>query len=314
MVKFFAFVCLACVILSVAFFSVFTPAHAQACMASDANSTPTLTATPISADQSQLTSLVFNEVLPFPVKSLLYCDTTITNPQLYGPWVELYNKSDQALQLNTIYIDSGPGSNPHLIPTQTIAAHSFIVIFLSNYAFHSGTPTLRLLSAGTLIDTVTLPLLPQDTSFARMKDGDPKWHSTTATTIGESNLDITKTRPKPTPTQKVTPTQSARKVSATPKNYSAQPASQTAQPISKASTSKIASTQVPPIQPTWKSAHFPATTATPISNVDTSAVEAATANAQTPQTPDTTKKVLLSLLVIALIGTLWWCRRLFFKD
>jgi hypothetical protein len=321
-VRFFIIACLTCLILGIAFSgaSLSIPiAHAQACLP-DISATATPEATP----QPSSASIVINEVLLLPIQAPLYCTTPFTTqaqaPQLpAGPWIELYNTLTQPLQLVHASLDSGPNTNAFTLTNTSIPAQSFIVAFPStNNAFISTfTSTLRLMLNGSVLDQIVLPIssLTQDTSYARIPDGSSSWQitpnpsQTTTTTIGQSNNPIIA---KATPQPQKTSTVIAKQKSATKTPTSNQTSKQTQQSSSTASNTSTIKPQVTQVQPNWKLVRLPTQiakstpTATPTSpNIANTILS--------PNAPDLPKKIIASLLVIALAFVLWWCRKLFLK-
>jgi hypothetical protein len=270
---------------------------------------------------------VINEVLTLPVHAQLYCTTPLasqssTDNLPAGPWIELYNTVAQPLQLTHVSLDSGPNTNPFTLATTSIPAHGFIVAFPStNKNFMSTFAlTLRLILSGSVLDQVALPApLLQDTSYARIPDGSSSWQITpnttknTITTVGESNnIALTAATPKTQKKSTSKATSQTPKKTSTPKSTSNQTSNQL-QPSSSSSTqTSIANATTPQIQPNWQAVRLPTRVATSTASEQNTPDLAATI---TPiaSSPDTLKKIALSLLTIALASALWWCRKLFIK-
>ena len=117
-------------------------------------------------------------------------------------WIEIYNASSSSLDVSGYKIyDSGgqAGSKPKkLLPVGTILpSKGFYVVItdtadfpgdLSGFGLSSGGETVWLENAtGLLIDTVVIPALGVDTSYARMPDGSGVFVKLSPTTRGISN-------------------------------------------------------------------------------------------------------------------------------
>lgn len=324
--RFFVIFCLTCLILSVTLFATLISipsAHAQDCQ--PAVST---TSTPAVPPPSPTTSIVINEILLLPVHAQLYCTTPPTSQSSTdnlpaGPWIELYNTVAQPLQLTHVTLDSGLNTNPFTLATTSIPAHGFIVVFPStnkNFMSTFGL-TLRLMLNGSILDQVAFPIsLLQDTSYARITDGSLSWQITpnttnnTIPTIGESNnIALTAATPKTQKKSTSKATSQTPKKTSTPKSTSDQTSNQLQSSSSSSSTqTSVANTTTPQIQPNWQEVRLPTRVATFTASEQTTPDLAATI---TPiaSSPDTLKKIALSLLTIALASALWWCRKLFIK-
>ena len=118
-------------------------------------------------------------------------------------WIEIYNPSAASMDISgyKIYDNGGQaGTKPKkLFPTGTIIpASGFTVIItdtadfvgdLSGFGLSSGGETVWLEdAAGLLIDSVVIPALGVDTSFARIPDGSNFLAKTTPLTRGTSNV------------------------------------------------------------------------------------------------------------------------------
>ncbi|MBE3561121.1 MAG: hypothetical protein IMW89_18155 [Ktedonobacteraceae bacterium] len=173
-------------------------------------------------------------VTPSPVPGVVLINEVLTSPGRnwectppdpatpFKAWAELYNPSDQPLDLHaahTIIEREPPGSNTrYLLPLGTIiAAHGFLVTF---FPADSAISRMRLLMGDSEIDTITFPPLVTDQSYARTPDGSTTWQASTMPTIGISNnaavamlsptaTDITPTA-RATSTVRPTATRSAR--------------------------------------------------------------------------------------------------------
>jgi hypothetical protein len=267
-------------------------------------------------------NLFINEVLLNP-QATWNCSEVGTSTSINDAWVEIYNSQNVAYDLFGVNaaLDSGPGTNPSYFPMgSVIAAHSFLVVFprIGNGLFPT-TTTLRLLIAGSVVvDEMNLPTLniPTDTSYARTPDGSNTWQLLTTPTIDASNLlpQITAT-PFPTSHRtSVTPTpHTARKSSST--NNNSQDTSATAG--GQADTTQTTSTSLPLVdgsQPTWNKMPMPDFTSPSPTAVTNTTTATTTSTVQAPKTDSadiTTKKIVITLVAIALACSLTWCWKLF---
>ncbi|GCE13032.1 lamin tail domain-containing protein [Tengunoibacter tsumagoiensis] len=131
-------------------------------------------------------SVVLNEVM-LKSQAMWTCNPDTSAPS--NQWIELYNPHDQALDLYGAHaaLDEGPETETFYLPfSSAISAHGFMVMFLPHY-LPATTSTLRLLMTGIVIDQVTLPDLPAETSYARIPDGSTTWQTTSQPTIDSSN-------------------------------------------------------------------------------------------------------------------------------
>ncbi len=118
-------------------------------------------------------------------------------------WVEIYNSSSTQIDISGYKIyDSGAKSgtkSKKLFPSNTvILAKGFKVIIVDTATFVSDTSGFGISSsgetvwlenaAGSLIDTIAIPALGKDTSYARVPDGSTLWAKTIPVTKGTSNI------------------------------------------------------------------------------------------------------------------------------
>ncbi len=231
--------------------------------------------------------LFINEVLLAP-RTIWNC-SELSKPttQNNDVWIELYNAQSQPFDLYAVHtsIDSGPNTNAFYLPSgSALAAHSFLVVFPRTSETFTRTQdhTLRLLITGIVIDTVTVPTLLPDQSYARVPDGSTHWQITNTPTIDTSNGQS----------------------SALPPN------SGNGQPTTSGIGDSNANSGTPLA---WSTLSFPNTT-TPISATATTTWLPAPSLA-IPQSAamtglDLFHKIALSILVLALAVTLFWCWRL----
>ncbi len=157
-------------------------------------------------------------VLPIVMLSVLFfahrstAQTTIRINESYTrgvagnlDWVEIYNTASTAVDISGFKIyDAGgkTGTKPKkLFPAgTTLPAKGFIVIItdtasytgdLSGFGLGSGGDSVWVENAaGALLDSVFLPALGLDTTYARIPDGSKTWVKTTPATKGGSNVVI----------------------------------------------------------------------------------------------------------------------------
>jgi len=249
--------------------------------------------------------IALNEILLNPATAW-NCSDTAGASSPTDSWIELYNPQSQPLNLYSGHamLDTGPGTNPYYFPLgASIAAQGFMVIFpFTRLSFTSSvTLSVRLIVNGTIIDQVTIPQLNPDQSYARMPDGSGKWQITATPTIDASNMTGLVT---PTPT----PTKSSGNGNTSSGNTSGGNSNAT-----PGTGTKIVSG----VQPSWTKITLPVTPTSPAAN-DTSAGTPTTlstpASTPAPQASDSfdiPRRIIVTLLLIALAATLFWCWRLF---
>ena len=249
-----------------------------------------------------------NEVLTKP-GSVWNCSDIISSSYAGDSWVELYNPQSQPYNLYTGHalLDSGYGTNAYYFPLNaSIAAHGFLVLFpfasLEQTSYTSS--TLRLVIGGAITDQITLPQLDPDQSYARTADGGGKWFATYFPTIDASNT-----------TGMITPTP----IPTATTGSSGSPGSTTGNTGSGYSSTSSSSTKlVSGTQPRWGTLNLPttatATLATPSTINNTPATNTTLLSSPAPATStglDATRRIIITLLLIALAATLFWCWRLF---
>ncbi len=150
-------------------------------------------------------ALVINEFLP---------RNRTTNTDAAGgfeDWIELYNASDAAIDLDAFYLNEYPASTSLQapLPRRTLASHAFLVVWCVGYGgTDTGTPvvvpqvdleldggdgeSLSLVwlpapeAVPVLVETWTYGVIPTDLSVARLPDGGPNWLQAKPTP-GETN-------------------------------------------------------------------------------------------------------------------------------
>ena len=154
----------------------------------------TLTLTTVRA----ATTIVINEVMASNTGSVM-------SPAInFDSWVELYNPSDQAINLARYYLSDDPSNLTRWqMPNDigTIPAKGFLVVWLGSDDIKSNQAPFKLdcdggvicLSdkSGTLIASVSYPEAMSRTAYARTADGKDEWGWTSTPTPGASNASAT---------------------------------------------------------------------------------------------------------------------------
>ncbi len=249
--------------------------------------------------------IALNEILLNPATAW-NCSDTAGASSPTDSWIELYNPQSQPLNLYSGHamLDTGPGTNPYYFPLgASIAAQGFMVIFpFTRLSFTSSvTLSVRLIVNGTIIDQVTIPQLNPDQSYARMPDGSGKWQITASPTIDASNM-----------TGLVTPTPTPTKSSGNGNTSSGNTSSGTSNTTTGSQTKIVSG-----VQPSWTKITLPVTPTSPAANNSsagtptTLSTPASTPAPQTGDSFDIPRRIIVTLLLIALAATLFWCWRLF---
>lgn len=151
---------------------------------------------------AQVTKVRFNEVLV--TNHTNYIDG-------YGnhvPWFELFNASYNTVNIGGCYLSNDP-ANPkkYMIPKGDVLTQienrQHVIFFADGLpdrgTFHvnftldsAGTNTLFLYNTDgtTLIDSVTVPVLPAEVSWGRLVDGEPEWAMLKKVTPSTNNLTL----------------------------------------------------------------------------------------------------------------------------
>ena len=154
----------------------------------------TLTLTTVRA----ATTIVINEVMASNTGSVM-------SPAInFDSWIELYNPSDQAINLARYYLSDDPSNLTRWqMPNDigTIPAKGFLVVWLGSDDIKSNQAPFKLdcdggviyLSdkSGTLIASVSYPEAMSRTAYARTADGKDEWGWTSTPTPGASNATAT---------------------------------------------------------------------------------------------------------------------------
>ncbi len=274
------------------FLNVDTPHASSASTHGCAPSTPPpVPGSPIPAPATP-GKLLINEVLSVPGSTWNCSELNKTFSPSSDSWVELYNPTDQPFNLYVVHagIDTGPNTLIYYLPLgAAIAPHGYLVLFPATY---SGTfiaaGNLRLVIAGVSIDQVNAPALPIDQSYARMSDGSNTWHITNTPTIDANNM-TPQASPTPATTSHNQGSGSYGHTTSTPEHVTG-------------------------TQPAWSNLQFPTSVATAISEENSTPTTFTTSS--TPSTPvsngwDIPRRILLTVLAVALALMLFWCWRLF---
>ena len=114
----------------------------------------------------------------------------------YHDWVELYNNSEEDLELNNIYLtDNKKELNKYKLPNITIKSKEYLIIYLgeeskiintqiiSNFKITSN-EELILSNGKKIIDKIQIVELPENVSYGKLED---KWYYFTKPTPGTIN-------------------------------------------------------------------------------------------------------------------------------
>ena len=234
-----------------------------------------------------------NEVLYAPVTPWNCLDQGKSS---YGTdsWIELYNPTNQALDLSASHAAFNSNISPYPFyfpPGVAIDARSFLVLFpdAGTNLLASGA-NLTFTINGVTVDQLTIPTLAPDQSYARVPDGANTWQITISPTIDASNSN---TSPKRTPT----PTSSSR--------------GSTGSGSYGSGTEHTSSTPtlVNGTQPAWNKLQLP--TSVPVSTATTNISLTVLSPPPANSISDIPHRVLLTILLVALAFMLFCCWRLF---
>ncbi len=131
----------------------------------------------------------------------LYINEVVVN----NDWIELYNSSDDVIDLSGFILQDNKGaSEEYIIATGTeIPAKGFLVFDGENIQFafglsSDGDDVTLLDAAGNLIDRVSVPAEKEGNAYARIPDGGGEWKKVTPTK-GASNEGGSTPTPNPNP-------------------------------------------------------------------------------------------------------------------
>ena len=251
--------------------------------------------------------ILINEVLSFPTSQW---NCTITgesydSSDLGNAWIEIYNPQNQPLDLYATRAQFDMGTYSYRLPFGSIiAAHDFLVLF----PFITASPVtlIKLIISQVVIDQVSLPPLPADTTYARIPDGSDTWQITTMPTIATSNstgmaqaTSVTRTQhhPSVTSTQHHTPT---------PKSTHTH--TQSGGTSSDEATTDTSSTGV---QPTWDALRLPSVEPYNTTTQPDNSSFASVSSTTPADSFGLLNKILLSVLIIIFSCALLWSWRLY---
>jgi hypothetical protein len=234
--------------------------------------------------------VLINEVLNNPGSNWNCSEPANTYSLMTDAWVELFNPQNQPFNLYAAHtsLDAGPNTFTFHFPFgAAIAARGYLVVFPDTYAgmLNAGN-NLRLTIEGTEIDQASLPTLAPDTSYARIPDGSANWQITTNPTIDASN----------TPSTGVTPTPVSTKGSGG-NSYNG--------------NGYTTPTLVSGKQTGWTKLQLPATTDSSATPAATNPLVTSPSTASTTSAWDVPRRILLTVLFVALALSLFWCWKLF---
>ncbi len=237
--------------------------------------------------------LLINEVLSLPGSRWNCSEQNNTYSITSDSWVELYNPQSQPYNLYAAHatFDIGSSSMPFYLPLgSVIAPHGYLVLFPSMFSGTLINTNVRLLIGGVTIDQINIPSLPVDQSYARIPDGSNLWQITNAPTVDSSN-NISQSSPSVSPTV------------SSPNQVPAGSGYATSTP---AHITPIIGTQT-----VWSNLQFPTSvvSTTPV----TKPAIAASSSLASPVNDgwDTSHRILITTLIVALALMLFWCWRLF---
>lgn len=238
------------------------------------------------------------------INEVLYAPATVWNCLDQGSpsyrtdsWVELYNTTGQSLDLSASHasFSSDTSPYPYYFPINSaIAAHGYLVLFPDGGpALLSSGATLSFNISGVSIDQLTIPSLAPDQSYSRVPDGSNTWQISLAPTIDASN-----TAPKRTPTPTRTPSSNRGGSGSGSGGYEGGTGYSGSTPT-LANGTQIA----------WNKVQLP--TSVPISTATVNVPLTVSSPPPANNLSDTPRRILLTILVVALALMLFWCWRLF---
>ncbi len=236
--------------------------------------------------------VLINEVLNDPGSNWNCSEPANTYSLLTDAWVELYNPQNQPFNLYAAHtsLDAGPNTFTFHFPFgAAIAARGYLVVFPDTYAgmLNAGN-NLRLTIGGTEIDQTSIPALAPDTSYARIPDGSASWQIATNPTIDASNTSSTGVTPTP--------------VSTKGSGYSGNGSN---------GNGYTTPTLVSGKQPGWTKLQLPATTGSSATPTATNPLVTSPTVSSTSRAWEVPRRILLTVLVVALALSLFWCWKLF---
>jgi hypothetical protein len=254
--------------------------------------------------------VLLNEILTDPGSTWNCAEPSGTYSILSDSWVELYNPQSQPLDLYAVhaYLDNGPDSFRFYLPFgAAIAPGGFLVVFpnSSSNSLLQANSNLRLVfgATGAVIDQVNVTGLAVNYSYARIPDGSPNWKITGTPTIDSSNIETSAT---PTPTAS-----SSSSGSGTGTTGSSGSGTGIGGDSTQTTGTSVLATGT---QPAWNRLTLPASTPVALDASPTTAA-VATPTTSTPAAPgdssDVPHRILLTVLLVLLAGSLFWCWKIF---
>ena len=273
----------------------FAPVHAAAPPHGCAPLAPPAVSGSLASPPATPGIVLINEVLNNPASTWNCSEPAGAFSLSTDSWVELFNPQNQPFDLYTAHtsLDSGPNSYTFHFPFgAAIAAHGYLVVFPDGpTSLLNPGNNLRLTIGGSAIDQLSIPALSIDTSYARIPDGSANWQITTNPTIDASNMASTQATPTST------------SVSTQTKGSGHSGSGYTG-------SSYTTPTLVTGKQTAWSKLQLPATNSSTapgaISPFVTSPALSTAGNAW-----DVPRRILLTVLVVALALSLFWCWKLF---
>ena len=237
--------------------------------------------------------VLINEVLNNPGSNWNCSEPAGTSSITTDSWVEIYNPQNQPFNLYAAHtsLDSGPSTFTFHFPFgAAITAHGYLIVFPDTYAgmLNAGN-NLRLTIGGSEIDQVSIPALAHDTSYARIPDGSANWQITTNPTIDASNPSSTQATATPVTTK-------GSGYSGSGSGYSG--------------SGYTTPTLVTGKQPGWSKLQLPATNSSTAPGT-TNPLVASPAASTTTNAWDAPRRILLTVLVVGLALSLFWCWKVF---
>lgn len=304
-----------------------------------ADLTPPTVPGPLSDPPSSPGNLFINEVLLTPNRTWVCPSDQPPPDKPLNAWVEIYNSQNVAIDLYNFQAALVSGTDTYYFPMgSAIAAHSFLTVFprISGASFSQVTQLRLVISGNIPLDTIDLPQsMPPDTSYARITDGGSQWQWLTTPTPGTSNpaalqssisattataavASITRTpTPKPSPTPKASPTP---RHTPTPTSHASKKSKSSSSTQGSSSTDdgqdqtgSDSFVLVDGTQPAWNKLPVPGS---PSSSPTTANTSNASAN-ETLAAPDdengnnTIRNIEMTAIAILLVGSLFWCWKLF---
>lgn len=252
--------------------------------------------------------VLFNEILTNPGSTWNCSEPTGTFSIMSDSWIELYNPQSRPFNLYAVhaYIDTGPNTFRFYLPFGAdVAPNGFLVVFPNSAASSTllAGSNLRLMFAASdmPIDQVNIPGLVTDDSFGRIPDGSSTWQITTTPTINASNIETSSTTPTPNPS--------------TPQGSSGSGSSGSSGSSGGTGSTQTAST--PPFatgtQPAWNKLVLPQGTAaaSPTNSVVNPPLTNTPSPASANSASDVQHRILLTVLLILLAGSLFWCWKVY---